>query len=358
MSGTIDMRYQLARGDFALDVELALSMRGITGIFGPSGSGKTSLLRCIAGLEAPQNARLVVNGNSWEDSGAGTRRPAHERRVAYVFQEPRLFPHLDVRGNLEYARKRADGGNAPDFETIVGLLDLETLLPRRTSSLSGGEAQRVAIARALLRAPRFLLMDEPVTALDMARRGDILPMIERLHASLDIPVLYVSHDIDEVCLLCDQLVVMQEGRVHASGNLQDVLTQTDVPGLGGDEAGSVLRGTATAFDDEYALTRVAVDAGEVLVAGRIDGELRLRVRAADVSLCREPATASSILNVLPVTVRELREESASSALVSLALGGDTLLARITRRSVAELGLAVGDSLYAQIKSVSVRRASL
>lgn len=358
MSGFIDMRYRLARGNFNLDVDAQLSMHGITGIFGPSGSGKTSLLRCIAGLENPDASRLVVDGNVWEDSTASERRAAHERRVAYVFQEPRLFPHLDVRGNLDYARKRADSGETPDADQIIELLDLESLLARRIDTLSGGEAQRVAIARALLRAPRFLLMDEPVTALDMARRGEILPMIERLHASFGIPVIYVSHDIDEVCLLCDQLVVMQAGRVLASGDLQNVLTRTDLPGLGGDEAGSVLQATVIARDEEYDLTRVAIDAGEMLVAGHVDGSLRVRIRAADVSLCREPARATSILNVLPVTITHMREESGPSVLVGLALGEDTLLARITRRSASELGLSPGDKLYAQIKSVSVRRASL
>ena len=361
MTGGIELRFALSRGDFKLDVDTRLAMRGITGIFGPSGAGKTSLLRCIAGLETPRNARLVVDGEVWEDSNAGLRLAAHDRSIGYVFQEPRLFPHLDVRGNLNYAAKRASGGsNSPNAEQIVELLEVEALLNRQPVSLSGGEAQRVAIARALLRVPRILLMDEPVAALDVARKEEILPLLERLHAKLAVPIMYVSHNIEEICLICDQLLVMQEGRALMTGELQDVLTHTEIPGLGGDEAGVAIAAQPLSYDKNYSLTRVRVSGGELMVPGEVSvaTQLRLRIRAADVSICREPAKASSILNVLPAVVANIVGESRHSVLVRLSLGKDLLLARITRRSAAELNLSPGDEVFVQIKSIAVRRASI
>lgn len=354
-SGIIELRYRLARAVFSLDVEADLAMRGITGIFGRSGAGKTSLLRCIAGLESPDEGRLVVGGDVWQDSKRGIDRPVHARDIGYVFQEPRLFPHLDVRGNLEYARRRAAGKPAR-FDDIVAMLGLAPLMSRAVSGLSGGEAQRVAIGRALLRSPRLVLMDEPLAALDEDRKNELLPYLDSLHNTLDIPALYVSHNIGEICRLCDQLLVMDAGRAVAHGALRDVLMQTDLPVLGGDEAGSVVEASVVAYDELYDLARVRVSGGELHVAGRFEqgAVLRLRLRANDVSLAREPASATSILNTLPATIEAIDEERGATALVHLVAGRDRLLSRVTRRSVAELGLRAGEQVVAQVKSVSVR----
>jgi len=348
-------RYELQRGDFSLDVDIEIPMRGITGIFGESGTGKTTLLRCIAGLEHAAAGCLVVAGEVWQDGESS--RPIHERNIGYVFQEPRLFAHLDVRGNLEYGQRRTHQRKV-DVADVVGLLGLEGLLERRPDSLSGGEAQRVAIARALLRAPRFVLMDEPLVSLDRARRDEILPFLDRLHSSLDLPIIYVSHSIDEVTRLCDHLLVMDGGRIVANGGLQQVLLQTDLPGLGGEEAGSVIQARVAHYDDHYGLTRVDFDGGEMWISGQhdADAELRLRIRANDVSLCRERPTETTILNVLPGTIKSIEIDSDASELVQLELGNEHILARVTRRSRTELGLQRGDRVMVQIKSVAVKNA--
>jgi molybdate transport system ATP-binding protein len=352
---TIAARYELQREGFSLDVDVELPMRGVTGIFGKSGAGKTLLLRCIAGLEETATGRLVVAGNVWQDGKAG--RPIHERNIGYVFQESRLFAHLDVRGNLEYGRRRARAHDV-GVDDVVELLGLENLLGRRPDTLSGGEAQRVAIARALLRAPRFVLMDEPLASLDRARRDEILPFLDRLHANLELPIIYVSHSIDEVTRLCDHLLVMDNGRIVADDSLQQVLLRTDLPELGGEEAGAVIQAQVADYDDHYDLTRVAFDGGEMWISGRHDAdtELRLRIRANDVSLCREKPSQTTILNVLPGTIESIETDSDASELVHLELGNERILARVTRRSRAELGLQRGDQVMVQIKSVAVKNA--
>jgi molybdate transport system ATP-binding protein len=285
-------------------------------------------------------------------------RAIHERQIGYVFQEPRLFGHLNVRKNLEYGlRRRRDARGGVDFDQIVELLDLERLTDRTPDELSGGEAQRVAIARALLCAPRLVLMDEPLAALDRARKDEILPFLDRLHTELSLPIVYVSHNIDEVCRLCDHLVVMDRGRVLAAGEIQSVLVDLDLPLLGGDEAGSVISGTVESYDADYDLTRLTFSGGTLLVPGRfgnVQSVLRLRIRANDVSLCRNRPNDSSILNIIPITVDEIHLGQGPYALVRLRAGNDFLMARLTRRSCDELRLKTGDQLLAQIKSVAVR----
>jgi len=359
-AGRIEAHFALERDGFDFAVELSLSIRGITGIFGPSGAGKTTLLRCIAGLERCDRARLVVDGSPWDDGGA--HRPAHQRAIGYVFQEPRLFPHMNVRSNLDYGRRRNRGVQGPDIDVVVGLLGLERVLDRRPNTLSCGEAQRVAIGRALLRGPRLLLMDEPVSALDAERRRDVLPFVEALHAELGTPILYVSHNIDEICLLCDQLVVMDAGSVVASGDLQSVIARTDLPVLGGDEACTVLRASTIDYDRGYDMTRLAVDgSGELWIAGEhkaAHAGLRVRIRANDVSIARQRATDTSILNALKVTIDHIDTDETHSVLLHLRCGNARLLSRITRKSLEQLGLSEGDTVVAQIKTASVQRASL
>lgn len=357
-AATLMARYRLERPGFLLDVSLALPMHGITAVFGESGAGKTTFLRCIAGLEQPDQGRLIVGSDTWQDTAIKLDRVVHERRVGYVFQEPRLFTHLDVRGNLEYGWRRCGAERrTPGLEQVVELLGLANLLGRVPRELSGGEAQRVAIGRALLSDPRIVLMDEPLASLDAARKQEILPFLDRLHAELSIPIIYVSHNLDEVCRLCDYLVVLDRGEVVANGELQVALAAAETPQLSGDEAGVVIFAAARDYDPEYDLTRVTFDGGELLVSGQ-HGEqgakLRLRVRANDVSLCRERPGHTTILNVLPAIVADMQETRAASRLVRLDVGGETLLARVTRRSCDELKLQPGDAVFAQVKAVAVR----
>ena len=353
----IQIAYTLRRENFTLDVDFDMPLRGITAVFGASGAGKTSLLRCIAGLEYPKTGKLVVAGDVWQDNSSRTSRAVHERDIGYVFQEPRLFAHLDVRGNIEYGLRRREHNGAPDIDHVIGMLGLERLLNRRTDELSGGEAQRVAIARALLCAPRFVLMDEPLASLDQKRKDEILPFLDRLHAEAGVPIIYVSHNIDEVCRLCDHLVLIDDGRVVADGELQSVLVRMDVPLLSGEQAGSVIQGKVQAYDEKDDLTRLHFSGGDIWVPGKagVDGSiLRLRIRANDVSLCRAMPEQSTILNILPAVIEAVQPNQGSSMLVRLVLGKDRVVARVTRRSIRELELREGEEVFAQIKSVAVR----
>ncbi len=358
MTDRIDFSYALDRGDFSLDIEASLATRGITGVFGPSGAGKTTLLRCLAGLEPDARGRLAIGEQMLDE--ATQRTPVHQRRIGYVFQEPRLFPHLDVRGNLEYGAKRADASNGASFDDTVEMLRLGRLLNRKPAGLSGGESQRVAIGRALLSSPKLMLMDEPVTALDVESRAEVLPFIEALHAQAEMPILYVSHGVDETLRLCDDLLVMDRGRKLAHGSLNDVLMQKGLPVLSGDEAGSVLAASYKDFDPEFGLTRVAVAGGELLLPGELDASrpIRVRIRANDVSLSLSEASDTSILNKLSADVEAIDDDSPHSVLVRLRCGGEPMLARITRRSLAELAIEPGNRVIAQIKSVSVRSGRL
>ena len=354
---TIDARYRLDRGAFRLDVDVSIPATGITGIYGRSGSGKTSLLRCIAGLEPSASGKLTVGTSVWDDADAAVSVPPQARGVGYVFQEPRLFPHLNVRGNLDYAAKRrVPGGATIDEGTVTDLLGIGHLLERSVGDLSGGEAQRVAIARALNRAPELLLMDEPLASLDRLRREDVMPFLDRLHAELALPILYVSHSIEEVSRLCDHLVVLEQGSVVASGELQAVMTHPEVTRLQGDDAGCVIAATVAAHEVDE-ITRLEFSGGDLRVAGQVGqagDKLRVRIRAADVSVCRDMPDTSSILNILPAEVVQITEGDGGVAWALLRLGGDEILARITRRSARQLSLREGERVFAQIKSVAIR----
>ena len=333
----IRLEHQVAKDDFELDVNVEIPDSGVTGVFGASGSGKTTLLRCIAGLEG----------------GGGL--PAHLRNIAYVFQQPALFPHLTVRGNVEYGARRAKTQRI-DNGQVVDMLDLGSLLDRRAATLSGGEAQRVAIAAALMRSPDLLLMDEPLASLDRARKDELLPYFDRLHDELSVPVIYVSHDIEEVSRLCDHLVLLEQGRVTMSGDLFDVLALANTPLLSGRNAGVVL--WATPVEHEYGLTRFDFGDGDIWVPGEIEtgtNPLRLRIAASDVSLCRIRPEETTILNILRATIEEIRDVSEAAAIVRLGVGNQALLAQVTRRSVSRLALREGEKIFAQVKSVTVRR---
>jgi molybdate transport system ATP-binding protein len=350
------IRVRLARADFLLDCDLHLPASGITAVFGPSGSGKTTLLRCVAGLEQPAQARVVVQGATWEDSERGLRLPTHRRPLGYVFQEASLFDHLDVAGNLRFAHQRA-GGDARSLAPLLELLGIGALLPRRPGELSGGERQRVAIARALATRPRVLLLDEPLAALDLARRREILPWLERLRDELQIPMLYVTHSGDEVARLADHLVLLEAGRVRASGPLAETLARIDLPALPGEEAGALLHGAIGQRDAPWQLAEVRFEGGALWIPdpGLASGHpVRVHVLARDVSLALVPPQQSSIQNVLPAVVRAIAPGGhASQALVQLACGPTLLLSRVTTRSVDALELAPGRSVWAQVKSAAL-----
>ena len=358
MSGTIDIRGRLARGGFTLALDLQVPAQGITALFGPSGSGKTTVLRCVAGLERASDARIAVAGEAWQDDAAGLFLPPWRRPLGYVFQEASLFDHLDVRGNLAFAQKRASPTATPiALAAVIELLGIGRLLAHQPWQLSGGERQRVAIARALASQPRLLLLDEPLASLDLPRRREILPWLERLHEELRIPMLYVTHSGDEVARLADHLVLLEAGQVRAAGPLAELLARVDLPALPAEEAGALLEGRIDARDDAWRLARVAFDGGAVWVADAglaVGHAVRVRVLARDVSLALAPPQGSSIQNLLPCTVRALGVGAhPSQALVQLACGGSLLLARITRRAVHELALAEGSAVWAQVKSAAL-----
>jgi molybdate transport system ATP-binding protein len=353
----ISARFGLKLGEFRLDAGFEAPGRGVSALFGPSGSGKTTLLRCIAGLERAPDGYLAVNGEIWQDDSRGIYLPTHRRPLGYVFQEASLFPHLDVRRNLEYGWKRIPAAQRRvGFDQAVELVGIGPLLARDPARLSGGERQRVAIARALLVSPDLLLMDEPLAALDLASKRDILPYLERLHDELSIPVLYVSHSPDEVAWLADFMVLMEGGKTVASGPLKAMLTRLDLPLAHGDEAGVVIDTVVGEHDETYHLTRLDFAGGSISVARQphaVGHPLRLRIHARDVSLALERHADSSILNILPAKVVEIADENPAQVAVRLDAGGTLLLARITRKSSVLLGLEPGMAVYAQIKSVAL-----
>jgi molybdate transport system ATP-binding protein len=352
---SIAARFRLERAGFTLDVDLALPAQGVTAIFGQSGSGKTTLLRCIAGLERAPGT-LTVKSQPWQH--ARFFMPVHERPLGYVFQEASLFPHLCARRNLEFGMKRVpEAERRVAMDQAITLLGIGHLLDRLPDQLSGGERQRVAIARALLTSPRLLLMDEPLAALDLARKNEILPYLERLHDELEIPVLYVSHAPDEVARLADHIVVMDGGRAVAQGALTETLARIDLPIKLGEDTGVVLDGRIAERDDNWHLARVEFDGGHVWVrdSGHALGHrVRVRILARDVSVALEPQHESSILNCLPAEIAEIADDTHPAlALVKLKLGKSAVVARLTHRSACGLDLKPGMPVYAQIKAVAL-----
>ncbi|MCW1938808.1 molybdenum ABC transporter ATP-binding protein [Pseudomonas sp. MDMC_285] len=356
--GRIRARFVVKHPGFALDVDLDLPGRGVSALFGHSGSGKTSCLRCFAGLDRPQQGYLQVAGELWQDSERGFFLPAHKRAIGYVFQDANLFPHLSVRKNLEYGQRRIPASQRKvALEQALQLLGIGHLLERMPSALSGGERQRVGIARALVTSPRLLLMDEPLASLDLKRKHEVLPYLQRLHEELDIPVLYVSHAPDEVARLADHLVLLDEGQVRASGPLKETLLRADLPFASDDEAEAVIDGQVCGHDGAYDLLQLNLPGSEACLrlphAALPSGHrVRVKIKARDVSLSLQRAEGSSLLNLLPVRVDGWQVLDAQM-LLTLRIGDQRLLARITRYSFDQLGIHAGQALWAQIKSVSL-----
>lgn len=359
MSG-VDAKLTLARPGFRLDAAIEAPPAGITAVFGPSGSGKTTLLRCLAGLERGARGHVRVGEQWWQsDSHQCFVRP-HRRAVGYVFQDGRLFPHLSARENLCYGLRRAQRPaepNDPNFDHVVDILGIGHLLDRYPRGLSGGEQQRVAIGRALLVRPRLLLMDEPMASLDIARKYEVLPFLEHLHAELAIPMLYVSHSLDEVIRLADQLILIDHGRTRPGGPPEEVLARLDLPLAHAEQASTLIEARIVSHDVQYDLARAVFDGGELLIGREAPlGEtVRILVRARDVSLALTPARDSSILNIVPARITGVAHEPAGRITVQLTAGRARFLARITRKSFERLGLREGQQVYAQIKSVALAR---
>lgn len=355
MSREIRARLRIDRRDFRLDVDLTLPGCGITGLFGHSGSGKTTCLRAMAGLERASDGYFAIGDEVWQDESIGRFVPPHRRALGVVFQEASLFPHLSVRGNMQFGEKRAPKHHFA-LPEVAELLGIEQLLDRSPGQLSGGERQRVAIARALLAAPQILLLDEPLAALDLKRKLEILPYMERLHRELSLPIIYVSHSPDEVARLADHLVLLDQGQVVASGPLKQVLSRIDLPAAFADDAGVVIE-TRLAAQEADDLSRLEFSGGRILVTRRdepVGTLLRCRIHARDVSLALVPQVQSSILNSVEATVVDLAPtDTPGHVMVRLDVAGEPLLARITRRSAEKLQIRPGLALKAQIKAVAL-----
>jgi molybdate transport system ATP-binding protein len=360
MTIEVDVAHRL--GVFSLEVRFTSAGR-LTAFFGQSGSGKTSLVNVIGGLIRPDRGRIAVDGTTLVDTASGIFVPAYRRRVGYVFQEGRLFPHLTVRQNLMFGRWfRPSQERKVQLETVLDLLGIAHLLQRRPGALSGGEKQRVAIGRALLASPRLLLMDEPLAALDDERKAEILPFIERLRDEANVPIIYVSHSLAEVSRLANSIVVLRNGRVAAVGDPAAVLSRTElVPQDAVEEAGAVIEARISQHDEQFGLTMLQSEAG-LLRAPHLDlpigAIVRVRIRARDVMIANAPPVGLSALNVLPGRVLDLRKRGETVVEVDIDCNGVKLSARLTRKSVETLGLASELPVYAILKSVALDKSTL
>lgn len=354
----MDLAIAKRLGDFNLDVTFSAPEAGVTALFGRSGAGKSSVIAAIAGLINPDKGHIRVAGRTLFDSATGHAEPMHRRRVGYVFQDGRLFPHLSVRDNLLYGYRRSK--SAPrriELLEVVELLGIGALLERRPRDLSGGEKQRVAIGRALLAQPEVLLMDEPLASLDAPRKREVLPYLERMRDEMRIPIVYVSHAIEEVVRLANQVVVIEAGRVVATGTPEQLGERLELrPYLGEFESGAVVDARMADFDPRFELSTLKFDGGELRVPGRAGPQgslVRVRVRARDVSLALEKPQAISVQNIFAGIIEEVQDEQGAYAELSLRVGKTRFLSRVTRESVSRLGLTVGSSVVLLVKSVSL-----
>ncbi len=352
--------FDLAFPTFHLQVNITVPAEGIIAVFGPSGCGKTTLLRCLAGLERSPAGSMVLNSHKWQDESQGLFVPLFERSIGYVFQEPRLFPHLNVRANLQYGWKRtAESARRITLDQVTQVLDIERLLERRPTSLSGGEQQRIAIGRALLTSPNLLLMDEPLSSLDLQRKREILPFIQRLDSEFHIPIVYVSHDLHEIVELAKTVVLLKEGKVVGSGPIEDVFSQLNLRHLIPEShLGALVDTTVAEQDQEFGLTKLAFSGGHLHVPHqhrKIGDRLRVQILAKDVSIISSPPSfQTSVLNLLEATVIEIGEVNIEHPFVDIKLNiGCPLLATITRKSLATLKLHPGQGVHAQIKAVAL-----
>lgn len=343
--------------DYELNFDLTLPGSGITAFFGASGAGKSTLLRAVAGLVRPANGIIRIGETVWQDDKDRLFIPTYKRSLGFVFQDARLFSHLNVTDNIRYGMKRIRTEKRRiSLEKAIDLLCIGHLLERMPDTLSGGEKQRVSIARALATSPDIILMDEPLAALDMKRKSEILPYLQRLNEELGIPLLYVSHALEEVSTLADHLVLLDRGRILAAGNTSDMLTRLDLPLAHHDTASAIIEGKIIAEDTKFSLSTLSFQGGLIyLPTGNfsIGKYIRLRIQARDVSLATQKPEQTSILNILETTVTGISRESDGEVMVELDAKGTRLLSRITRKSASVLKLETGKPVYAQIKGIAV-----
>jgi molybdate transport system ATP-binding protein len=355
----LDIDVRKRRGAFAAQVTFTSATPGITALFGRSGSGKTTTIHLIAGLLRPDQGHIRIGETVLFDSARGIDVPAEERGIGYVFQDARLFPHLSVRDNLRYGARRARGRAATvQFDAVVALLGLGALLARRPAGLSGGERQRVAIGRALLAQPRLLLLDEPLAAIDVARRGELLPYLETLRDQFSLPMVYVSHQFEEVLRLAGAVVVLDQGAVADHG---DVVTMSQSPSLraiiGAESLGAVVEGVIEEVDAAADLARIRIGTGQLLVESaqlRPTQRVRVQLLARDLILALAPPTGLSVRNSLAGTITRLMPDGERAWLVFTDHGGVTLMVRVTDDAHRALALAVGQRVWVLVKAVSLR----
>ena len=363
---TLSLCLQLQRSGFSLDVNVQLPAQGVTAIFGASGSGKTTFLRILAGLEPTATGRIAVPGKIWQDSSQAIFVPTHQRAVGYVFQEASLLSHLSVEGNLKFGYQRTPPEKRRHgWDQSLELLGIAPLLPRMPHTLSGGERQRVAIARALAASPQVLLMDEPLASLDAARKAEILPWLERLHGTLQLPVVYVTHSPDELARLADHVLLLDAGRVMAQGPVVDLLTRLDLPLAHGDAAAALVEATVSTTEPEAFMCALDFAGGHLVLPQTREPALpagsvvRVRIQARDVSLSLQMPEQTSVLNILSATVEDMAEDGPGQVLVGLRLGGPDistrLLSRISLLSARKLAITPGQTVFAQIKGVAMVR---
>ena len=350
----IECKIKIQLESFMLDANFSIPDRGITVVFGPSGSGKTTLLRAIAGIEKSDDGFLKIGDSVWQKGE--NFLPTHKRQIGYVFQDAALFDHLDVKGNLNFVIKRAIGLKEDFIESIHNLLEIKTLLNRKTTQLSGGERQRVAIARALLTNPKILLLDEPLSALDLKRKNEILPYLDSIHNDLEIPILYVTHSQDEMSRLADHLLLIEDGNIIGSGPVNDMLTRFDMPLSHGGDAVSIIEAEVLKRDPEFNLMHLDFLGGQFIVPDNgfpVQTKVRIRVVARDVSLTKSKQVDTSILNIFPAMVQEIVNEGEAQVMVRLQIKETILLACITRKSSYKLRLEKGSEVFVQVKSVAI-----
>jgi len=346
------------RGAFTLDVRFDLPTPGVAALFGRSGSGKSTVVNTIAGLLKPDAGRIVHDGSVLLDTQRQIDVPPECRRMGYVFQDARLFPHLSVAGNLRYAERRAAGSAYVSLDAVTGLLDLGSLMDRRTHQLSGGERQRVAIGRALLTQPQLLLLDEPLAGLDGARREEVLPYLETLRDHLSIPMVYVTHDFDEVLRLATHIVLMESGVVVAQGEAAKMSLDPHLRSLSGpDQVGAIIEGVVLGFDSASGLTKVRVGHGDLHVQAKdlaVGTALRVQLLARDVIISTQIPRHLSVRNCLAGLVTGIQDDDLGSDLVTIDIGGAEIVARITKAATRELSLTAQMNAWALVKSVSLR----
>ena len=350
----IECKIKIQLESFMLDANFSIPDRGITVVFGPSGSGKTTLLRAIAGIEKSDDGFLKIGDSVWQKGEDFLA--THKRQIGYVFQDAALFDHLDVKGNLNFVIKRAIGLKEDFIESIHNLLEIKTLLNRKTTQLSGGEKQRVAIARALLTNPKILLLDEPLSALDLKRKNEILPYLDSIHNDLEIPILYVTHSQDEMSRLADHLLLIEDGNIVGSGPVNDMLTRFDMPLSHGGDAVSIIEAEVLKRDSEFNLMHLDFLGGQFIVPDNsfpVQTKVRIRVVARDVSLTKSKQVDTSILNIFPAMVQEIVNEGEAQVMVRLQIKETILLACITRKSSYKLRLEKGSEVFVQVKSVAI-----